>query len=413
MSDGQRRVIEVGSAIVGGSKPRPRALRARKRSDYSGVPEVYLDVAEKLSSPLASGPPLCDELIEFVKHLFTEEEAAAARRLRAFFGRTAAQVARAEGRPVEEIEPVLVRLAFGKRAIAAVGPEDKRQYNLLPIMPGIFEMVLIGESLENLSPWHRRFAELFEALYETGYISQYQEGQTRPTPAIRVLPVGRVIEAHPAALPSDKLEVVLDRFETFGVGQCQCRTTQAVVGRGCGRPRGNCTAMGQWAEQGIEQGWLRRVSRNEVLEIKREAESHGLVSWIINVESTKGQVSCSCCGCCCHAFRTVSEFNVPGAVAPPHFVPRFDPAQCSFCGRCAASCPMGAIVVDPAAKTHQRRAERCIGCGLCAVACERRKAVAMEPVPDYRLPYRSWFSLLAHTAPSMLRGVWRAWRSRP
>ena len=54
----------------------------------------------------------------------------------------------------------------------------------MPIMPGIFEMVLIGESPESMSPWHRRFAELFEALYETGYTMDYQRGQTRPSPFV-------------------------------------------------------------------------------------------------------------------------------------------------------------------------------------------------------------------------------------
>ena len=56
------------------------------------------------------------------------------------------------------------------------------------------------------------------------------------------------------ALPTDKLEVVLDQFESFGVGQCQCRMAMQVLGRGCGKPLENCTVMGQWAERGIEAG---------------------------------------------------------------------------------------------------------------------------------------------------------------
>ena len=128
----------------------------------------------------------------------------------------------------------------------------------MPIMPGIFEMVLIGESPETLSPWHRRFAELFEALYETGYIAGLSAAGRRARRRSSACS-GRAtpIEAHPMALPSDRLEVVLDRYEIFGVGQCQCRMTMQVAGQGCGKPLGNCTVMGQWAEQGIEQGWLR------------------------------------------------------------------------------------------------------------------------------------------------------------
>ena len=128
------------------------------------------------------------------------------------------------------------------------------------------------------------------------------------------------------ALPSDKLAIVLDQFEAFAVGQCQCRMAMQVVGQGCGKPLGNCMAMGQWAERSVEAGVMRQVSKKEALEIKREAESHGMVNWMMNVQSTRGQWSCSCCGCCCHALRMVNEFNAPGSIAPPHFLPRLDGA---------------------------------------------------------------------------------------
>jgi Pyruvate/2-oxoacid:ferredoxin oxidoreductase delta subunit len=206
--------------------------------------------------------------------------------------------------------------------------------------------------------------------------------------------------------------VVLDRFETFGVGQCQCRMTMQVAGQGCGKPLSNCTVMGQWAEQGIQQGWLRQVPRKDVLQIKREAESHGLVTWIMNVESSKGQASCSCCGCCCHAMRMVNEFSVPGVMAPAHFLPRLDDSKCTFCGKCAKNCPMGALVMDLGQRDRKHLRNRCIGCGLCVVACGDRRAIVMEPVPDYQLPYKSWFSYQFYSTAGMLKGAWKVWKSR-
>jgi NAD-dependent dihydropyrimidine dehydrogenase PreA subunit len=409
---GPRRIIEVGRKIIGPTTPRTTTVRPRKLSDFPSLPQAYRDAAARLASPLAMGPPICDELIAFVQHLFTEEEAGVVRHLRPVLGRTAADVAKRERRPVEQIQPILERLANVKRAIAAAGSDDRKKYILMPIMPGIFEMVLIGEAPANLSPWHRRFAELFEALYETGYITAYGETGVKQPLFVRYLPVGRAIEAHPMALPSDQLEVILDRFDTFAVGQCQCRMAMQVVGKGCGRPTENCSVMGVWAKQGIEQGYLRRVSKREMLEIKREAESLGMVNWMMNVESTKGQSSCTCCGCCCHAMRSINEFNAPGAIAPPHFLPKFDDARCTWCGRCAKQCPMGALTLDLEAKTRVHRIERCIGCGQCVVACGDRRGVAMEPVPAYKMPYKSWFSLLLGSAPSMIRTAWRVWRNR-
>jgi Pyruvate/2-oxoacid:ferredoxin oxidoreductase delta subunit len=407
-----RRVIEMNQGVFGPTRPRPRAVRPKTVADFPGVSQVHLEVAHKLSSPMLTGPPLCDELVAFVQHLFTEEEAGVVRHLGQFVGMGAADIAKAEHRPLDQIEAVLHRLSVDKRAIVASGQQGMAKYRLMPIMPGIFEMVLIGKSPDTMSPWHRRFAELFEALYETGYIVDYQQRQTRPSPFVRVISVGSTIEAHPMALPSDRLEVILDRFDIFGVGQCQCRMTMQVAGHGCGKPVGNCTLMGQFAAQGIRQGWLRPVSRTDVLEIKREAESHGLVTWIMNAESAKGQASCSCCGCCCHAMRMVNEFNAPGVMAPAHFLPRFDVAKCTYCGRCARTCPMGALIVDVHQRERKYLAARCIGCGLCVVACGDRRAVAMEPIPDYQLPYQSWFAYQVHTTAGMVKNAWNVWRGR-
>jgi Pyruvate/2-oxoacid:ferredoxin oxidoreductase delta subunit len=404
-----RRVIEVGTRIIGPTMPKTKTAIGRKRSDYPRVAAAHLDVAQLLASPFRSGPPLCDELIAVVEHLFSEEEAAVARHLKLYRGRTATQVARAERRSPSEVEPILRRLAEEKRIITAAGPEGKEQYRLPPLMPGIFEMALIGQTPESMTPWHRRFAELFEALCETGYLLDYD---VPVAPAVRFLPVGKAIEAHPAALPSDKLEIVLDQFDTFAVGQCQCRMSMQVVGHGCGKPIGNCAGMGEGAKRGIEKGILRAVSKKELLDLKREAESHGMVNWILNVRSTKSQWSCSCCGCCCHAMRSINEFNAPASIAPPHFRPRYEPAKCTFCGKCAKRCPMGAIAIDLEAKTYRYLRERCIGCGLCVLACNGRQALALDPVPDYEMPYRSWFSYIAHATPGVLKSSWKVWRKR-
>ncbi len=402
------RFLQTGAGRPPPHAPRLRNLRARRRADFPALPAVYLDLAEKLSSPLRGGPPLCDELLAFVQHVFSEEEAAAARHLGSLRGRTAADLARLERRPVEQVEPLLQRLATEKRVIAATGSGEQCTYRLLPVVPGMFEMCLVSHTLETLTDWHRRFIELFEVLYETGFALDYLGASTH---TIRVLPVNRAIEAHPMALPSDHLETILDRYRVFGIGQCQCRTTAEVLGRGCGRPRGNCLVMGRWAVSGIKQGALQSVSRQAVLDLKREAEAHGLANWLMNVESSRGQISCSCCGCCCHAFRLITEFNAPGLIAPPHFLPQFDAARCSHCGRCAQICPLNAIRLDAPQKSLQHLTERCVGCGLCAVACPAR-AVRMDAAPTYRPPYRNWLSLALGTAPRALRSVWNAWRKR-
>lgn len=405
-----KQVLRVQRSIVEPSA-RPIAVRAKKIGDFPGASRAHLEVAQKLTSPFLNGPPLCDELVALVQHVFTEEEAGVVRHLGVYRGQSAAALARAEHRPLDEVAPILHQLAEVKRVIGASGPAGEEKYRMMGVLPGIFEMSLISETAESMSPWHRRLAELVEALYQTGYYGDYATRKI-PGPFVRTLSVGRSIEAHPMALPSDRLEVVLDRYDVFGVGQCQCRTTQQVVGKGCGKPIKVCTVMGQWAEKGVEAGYLTRVSKSEVLAIKRDAEENGLVTWILNIESTKGQCSCSCCPCCCYALRMINDFNAPGVMAPAHFVPEFVDEKCIHCGKCAKRCPTQALSVEPSQKTRTHRRERCIGCGLCMVACGDRAAIAMQPVPDYKLPYRSWFSIIASTTPRVLKNAWDIWRSR-
>lgn len=407
-----RRVVEVRERVVGPTEPRLKSVTPRQLSDYPHVAPVYCDVALLLSSTSRMGPPICDELMHIVQHLFTEEEAGIVRHLGLFRGRKADDIARAEHRPLDQVQPILDRLANEKRAIVSSGKEGAPPvYRLPPIVPGIFEMVLIAHTPESLTDWHRRFIELFESLYETGYSLDYHQ-MRNPTPGVRYLPVGKAIDAHPMALPSDKLEVILDQFDLFAVGNCQCRLAMQALGRGCGKPLANCLGMGKWVERGIADGSLTQVSRAAALDIKREAEAHGMVNWMMNVQSKGGQWSCSCCGCCCHALRMVNEFNAPGLIAPPHFLPQFDKFRCSHCGKCAKVCPMGAIVVDTQQKKYTHLRERCVGCGLCALACDQRFALSMQPVPNYRLPYRSWFSLIAHALPGTLLNNWKIQRQR-
>jgi Pyruvate/2-oxoacid:ferredoxin oxidoreductase delta subunit len=407
-----RRVIEVHKRVIGPVAPRVRNVVPRHLSDYRHVSAAHREVVAKLASPVRIGPPICDELVEFVEHLFTEEEASVARHLAFVVGTTAAAVARAEHRPVDQIEAILAPLCEEKHVIMTSGSETRKRYHLLPIMPGIFEMALIGESLDRLSDWHRRFAELIERLYQTGYVTDYTAASAHQPTAVRYLPVGGTIEAHPAALPSDSLEAILDRYDVFAVGQCQCRMTAAVAGHGCGRPLGNCLSMGEWAAMGVSAGRLKRIPKKDAMAVKREAESLGMVNFVMNIEATKGQVSCSCCGCCCYAMRTVNEFNVPSVFAPPHFVPSLDSTQCVSCGKCAKNCPMGALTVDMENKRWERSRVRCIGCGLCAVACDRQHAIRMEAVPDQKLPYRSWLSMLLRSTPRTVKTVWDVWRRR-
>ncbi|MBN1663297.1 MAG: 4Fe-4S binding protein [Deltaproteobacteria bacterium] len=374
------RMIKIDGGIIGPQTPKLKNVKAKIRADYPGVPAAILDVAEVYSSPKLAGPPLCDELVALMVHVFSEEEATVARHIGPKASETADAVAAAAHRPIEEVRPILERLANEKRILLSYGMGDQKKYTNLPLSAGSFEMVLMRPSMDTITDWHRRFCELFAALWETGYGLDYW-GKGRPV--VKYLPVGQAIEHQPMALPTDQLEALFDRYDIFGVTLCQCRIVEELVGRGCGREKEACMALGVSALPLIQSGRFRRIEKQEAWEIKKKAEAEGLVSWITVRDPELGGSCCSCCGCCCHMMRTITEFNMPGMIAPPHFIPHVDFDKCTYCGKCALACPMGALVVDIQNNRFQYDSKRCIGCAQCAVACSKIKAIDMVPVPNY------------------------------
>jgi Pyruvate/2-oxoacid:ferredoxin oxidoreductase delta subunit len=175
-----------------------------------------------------------------------------------------------------------------------------------------------------------------------------------------------------------------------------------------------CTVMGDFASVLVKEGRMRQASRKDVLETKAAAEKEGLVTWMMADDGTKlFRSSCSCCGDCCGALRQVTQFNSPGFVAPPHFMPGIDLDACTYCGKCAKVCPMGAMEVsgEGAKKVHTHKPERCIGCGLCAVACDK-VALALREVPGYREPPRSFLSYVLKDGRNYAINSFKVWRER-
>lgn len=399
------RIIQINNGIIGPVEPRQISITRRSTGDYAGMPQVYLQVAENYSKRYLGGPPLCDELVALVQHLFTEEEASVVRHLKPLRLRSAAYIAKAEHRPPHEVSRILDTLAEEKRIILRTGSASRKYYGILPIIPGTFEFALMGTPFNDLTPWQKKFAVLFEELYDRGYGAYY--GRLSP-PLVRSVPVSRSINSQPAALPSDRLEEVLDRYDKFGVGLCSCRTSAKVNNTACDKPLEVCTGMGRSVEFLISKGLVRRAEKKEILEIKKQAEAGGLVNWMFNIDEkygTMGNFSCSCCGCCCAIFRMVTEFNMPGLIARPHFMPSFDQENCRHCGGCAKRCQLGAITVDTINKTLAHDKKRCIGCGQCVLGCEK-KAVTMKPVEKYKTPPVSWPTLGISMFPGLLRLGW-------
>jgi Pyruvate/2-oxoacid:ferredoxin oxidoreductase delta subunit len=358
------------------------------------------------ASPLLLGPPPSETLLELVVHMFTEEEAQLVQHLPPLRLRTAAEVARRAGRPAAEAKKLLDRLAFTKLVVFASGLD--RKYSLLPLIPGTFEAVLMTPELSTRNAWHKRFAEIFERLWDSGFMKDYVRTSVPP---VRFLPVARASSTLFTAWPSDRLEEYLEPYELFGLGQCQCRMAMQLTGKGCSKPMLSCVAIGPLARLVIARGMMRKADKAEILEVKRHAEDQGLVTWLANeLGDRRGNVCCSCCGCCCHALRSITELSAPALVSAPHFVPVKHDAACTSCDRCVRVCPTGAWSAVSGSQPAFNK-PRCIGCGLCAVHC-RAGALELTTAEGCVPPENSWTSLIARMAPGYFANATRVWLRR-
>jgi len=394
--------------LAAAREPAATQTPAQPLAAFAGLHPAWLQLASVYSSPLLAGPPLCEELVALVSHMYTAEEAELVQHITMPLGASAVEIAGMAERPVTEVEPILEYLANVRGVIFSLGLGAWKRYFLLPLVPGVFEMVLMHTSEADLTDWHREFAARFRRLFETGYFGDYGR---RPVELGRYLPVREAIPAQSAALPSDHLDLVLDRYKVFGVGLCQCRLSKRLTGdTRCSLPLETCITFGGIAERLIQNGRLRKVTRRDVFTIKAEAEDAGLVTLMLaaNLQPDVGGISsgmaCSCCSDCCFALQVIRDFNAPGIVAAPHFRPHIRAMGCTGCGRCVAVCPVSALSLDPVSRQLTINTLRCIGCGLCARTCSRR-AIEMKPVPNYHRPPQTALGLaklcpqrLAHLA---------------
>lgn len=344
---------------------------------------AHIKLLRFYSAPIRLGPSVSDELVALVLHLYTEEEAEVAQHLGILRARTAAEITGPARRPEAEVEAILTRLADEKRVLLSHrSPGKPARYRLVPLMPGAFEMIMMDGKHDD---WHRTFGRLYDAVYNTGYVQKLIE---YPAPVARFIPVEESVRGIQELIPADRLTDMISASKYIALGTCACRQARGDAGHDCGLPRETCLALGKAAEYMISRNLMHRIEAAEALEIKRRAHESGLASLAINVDPANPNFICSCCSCCCVALRTITQFNTPGLVAPPRYLPVRAREICSRCRTCIERCPTTAHELAGEEWIFHR--QRCIGCGICAAVCPQ-KSLRMEPVRDAPLPSKNYY----------------------
>lgn len=356
------------------------------------VHPAIFELSKRFSSVLLVGPPLSEKVIRLVEHLFTPEEAEVAVALPNFFGKPVERIARKLKREPEEVQPYLDSMT-DKRIILKVIKDGKPVYALLPLVPGMFEMALMKGAD---TPWHRRYAQLFEELFATGYVRDIAD---RKLPGVRNIPLEKVLPSESRVLDTDKFSQLLASHEHFAViNVCQCRQTRNFIDHECKRskPADGCLLFGSFAQSASAGGTARAVSREEMRDIAIERFEKKLVFLTGNVKFSSPNAICTCCDCCCEFLRSVNEFGAKGLMAPSHFIAFVDESLCNNCGKCAKVCNTHAHTM--VGKAHSYDARKCIGCGYCVPSC-KEKAITMRENPAYIPPSEDFKKLIIKLLP--------------
>ncbi|RII27377.1 MAG: (Fe-S)-binding protein [Geobacter sp.] len=252
--------------------------------------------------------------------------------------------------------------------------DEETFYILPPPMAGFFEFSLmrVRNDIDQ-----QTLSELFYQYLnvEEDFIRDlFTRGETK---------LGRVF-VHEPALSSENASLVLDyerasevirTARQIGVGLCYCRHKMSHIGKACTAPQEICMTLNTVTEPLIRHGHARQVETSEALDLLQEARDRQLVQFGDNVREGVNFI-CHCCSCCCDALLAARRFANLHPIHTTNFVPIIREEQCAGCGRCAAACPMEAILltsvpdsVPTGMKKPRIDMERCIGCGLCVRAC--------------------------------------------
>ena len=197
------------------------------------------------------------------------------------------------------------------------------------------------------------------------------------TRQLRVVPVGKAVEATSAVATYDSIRELVKDKELLAVAPCICRKQQGLLGRPCDRPPETCLAFDVVAQTWLENGLARRITRDELMDILDLGEENGLVLSPTNSENILNV--CMCCGCCCGLLRALKKYPRPADYVQSSFHCRVDSQLCNGCGTCEDRCQMGAI--KERSGLYEVDVARCIGCGLCASTCPQ-EAISLVPKQD-------------------------------
>ena len=277
--------------------------------------------------------------------VLTDEEALLALKLGVRKPKTLSEIVKISGLEEKKCEALLEEMS--RKGLLEYNWENaahEKQYVLPMYVPGCAEFFNMNAKILESNPEMGTFFEHMSRLpleKITPFVSEGGAGI-----GMHVIPVEKAIEMENESVDLEHISYWLSKYEgKYAASPCSCRRSRLTHDEGCADdPEGWCVAVGDMADYVVEtQKDGRYISKEEALDIFRQAEENGFVHQITNIDGkNKIFAICNCNVNVCYALRTSQLFNTPN-MSRSAYIAKVEKQNCVACGKCVEACPAGAV----------------------------------------------------------------------
>ena len=277
--------------------------------------------------------------------VLTDEEAELALKLGVRKPKTLEEIVKLSGMEEKKCEALLEEMS--RKGLLEYNWENaahEKQYVLPMYVPGCAEFFNMNAKILESNPEMGTFFEHMSRLPLEKITPFVPEGGAGI--GMHVIPVEKAIEMENESVDLEHISYWLSKYEgKYAASPCSCRRSRLTHNEGCADdPEGWCIAIGDMADYVVEtQKDGRYITKEEALDIFRQAEENGFVHQITNIDGKdKIFAICNCNVNVCYALRTSQLFNTPN-MSRSAYIAKVEKQNCVACGKCVEACPAGAV----------------------------------------------------------------------
>ena len=277
--------------------------------------------------------------------VLSDEEAELALKLGVRKPKTLPEIVKLSGMEEKKCEALLEEMS--RKGLLEYNWENaahEKQYVLPMYVPGCAEFFNMNAKILESNPEMGTFFEHMSRLPLEKITPFVPEGGAGI--GMHVIPVEKAIEMENESVDLEHISYWLSKYEgKYAASPCSCRRSRLTHNEGCADdPEGWCIAIGDMADYVVEtQKDGRYITKDEALDIFRQAEENGFVHQITNIDGRdKIFAICNCNVNVCYALRTSQLFNTPN-MSRSAYIAKVEKQNCVACGKCVETCPAGAV----------------------------------------------------------------------